>query len=199
MLVTGMRAERILVDRGRAVGVAARASRGGARLTVHARAVVLAGGAVPSPRLLLDQGLCRGSGRLGHGLSLHPATSAAALFEERIARGRESAALGCDEFHREGILLLGAAMLVDIGAVALQMAGRRFADLMDDYDRIASFGVMVETTRRGGSAKSAGASAHLPAGRARGRPPAARRRPQADLSPPGADPCRRSAGVGDRA
>lgn len=150
MLVTGMRAERILVDRGRAVGVTARATRGGARLTVHARAVVLAGGAVPSPRLLLDQGLCRGSGRLGHGLSLHPATSAGALFEERIAQWSGiPQALGCDEFHREGILMLGASMPIDVGAVALQMAGRRFAELMDDYDRVASFGVMVEDDSRG--------------------------------------------------
>jgi choline dehydrogenase-like flavoprotein len=149
-LVTGMRAERILLEAGRAVGVEARAVRGGARLRVRARAVVLAGGAVPTPLLLLGQGLCGTSGQLGRNLSLHPATCLSALFDENIeGYNAIPQGYGVDEFHREGILLLGASPALSVAALLFPMSGRRLMDAMDRIDRIASFGVMVEDEARG--------------------------------------------------
>ncbi|MBI3184557.1 MAG: GMC family oxidoreductase [Myxococcales bacterium] len=148
-LCTGSRAEKVLLEGGRAVGVEARTA-GGGHLTVRAQAVVLAGGAIPTPLLLLKQGLCSQSGQVGRNLSLHPATAVSALFEERIA-GYNAIPQGycCDQFHREGMLLLGASAPIDVAANMFPFTGKRLMEVMEAYDRIASFGVMVEDEGRG--------------------------------------------------
>jgi len=153
VLYTGMRAHRVLTDGGRAVGIDAVPARGGAaagRLRVRARAVVLAGGAIPTPLFLMGQGLCNASGQVGRNLSLHPATVLSALFDEPI-KGYDAIpqGYGVDEFHREGILLLGAAAPPSLGAMLLPFAGKRFTETMEAYDRVASFGIMVEDEARG--------------------------------------------------
>lgn len=149
VLYTGSRAERVLLEGGRAVGVEARTS-GGGRLSVRARAVVLAGGAVPTPALLLGQGLANASGQVGRNLSLHPATAVSALFEEQIgAYNAIPQGYCCDQFHREGMLLLGGSVPIDMGANIFPFSGRRLMEVMEAYDRIATFGLMVEDQGRG--------------------------------------------------
>jgi choline dehydrogenase-like flavoprotein len=144
-LYKGVRATRLLLERGAAVGVVARSLRTGKHLTVRARAVVLACGAIPTPVFLQRQGLANSSGQVGRNLSVHPATMVSALFDEEI---RQFAAIpqgyGVDQFHEEGILLLGASAPLDAGAAAFPQLGRPFMDLMESYDRIASFGAMIE-------------------------------------------------------
>lgn len=144
-LYKGVRATRVLVERGAAVGVVARSLSTGKHLTVRARAVVLACGAVPTPVFLQRQGLANSSGQVGRNLSVHPATMVSALFDEEI---RQFAAIpqgyGIDQFHKDGILLLGAGAPLDAGAAAFPQLGRPFMDLMEAYDRIASFGAMIE-------------------------------------------------------
>src|SRR5579859_5083843 len=56
LLLTGARVERILIEHGRAVGVEA-ATPGGRNVRVRGKAVILAGGAVPTPLLMLRQDL----------------------------------------------------------------------------------------------------------------------------------------------
>lgn len=78
-------AERVLVERGRAAGVAATVrGPGGAihALRVRAPIVVAACGAVNTPALLTRSGLS--SPALGRGLRLHPATAVAGIFAERV-------------------------------------------------------------------------------------------------------------------
>jgi choline dehydrogenase-like flavoprotein len=147
-LVTEVRAERILVAGGRAVGVAARAPAG--RLTVRARAVVVACGALLTPVLLERNGLCRASGQVGRNLSIHPALGLYALFDESIG-GASAIPQGyaIEEFHEEGLLFEGAFVPPDYGSGAVTLLGRRFMDLMEAYDRIAGFGFMIEDTSRG--------------------------------------------------
>jgi len=144
-LYKGVRAKRVLIERGAAVGVVARSLRTGRELTVRAKAVVLGCGAVPTPVFLLRQGLANSSGQVGRNLSVHPATMVSALFDEEI---RQFAAIpqgyGVDQFHRDGILLLGASAPLDAGAAAFPQLGRPFMDLMESYDRVASFGAMIE-------------------------------------------------------
>ncbi len=149
-LVTGMRAERVILERGRAVGIEAKASRGGKRLTVRARTVVLGCGAVPTPMLLLGQGIANSSGQVGRHLSLHPATALSALFDEPIL-GYNAIPQGycCDEFHKEGILLLGASPMLGVASLLIPMSGQRLMNVMDQFDTVASFGVMVEDEARG--------------------------------------------------
>ncbi|HXF95238.1 MAG TPA: GMC family oxidoreductase N-terminal domain-containing protein [Gemmatimonadales bacterium] len=85
-IVARAAARRVLVERGRAVGVEAlvRDPDTGVRaaLTVRARAVVVACGSIHSPALLLRSGL--GHPALGRHLALHPATAVFALMDEEV-------------------------------------------------------------------------------------------------------------------
>ncbi|MGH2735724.1 MAG: GMC family oxidoreductase N-terminal domain-containing protein [Actinomycetota bacterium] len=78
-LVVGAKAEKVVVEDGRATGVRGRA--GNHALNVKARAVVVACGAIESPALLLRSGL---GGQVGRNLRLHPGTAAWATFEEDV-------------------------------------------------------------------------------------------------------------------
>ena len=73
-------AQRVIVEKGAAVGIEAR-SRTGARLRVRARAVVAAAGALHTPALLLRSGL---GGEVGRGLRLHPVTAVWGLFDHDV-------------------------------------------------------------------------------------------------------------------
>ena len=69
----------VMIRGGQAEGVQARC--GDKSLTVTARAVVVAAGAIETPALLLRSGL---GGRVGYGLRLHPGTPVWGLFEEEV-------------------------------------------------------------------------------------------------------------------
>ncbi len=84
-LVVRCDVRRVLTERGRAVGVSAvvRDPAGAARrLTVRARLVVAACGAVHTPALLRRSGVSGPT--LGRGLRLHPATAVAGVFRHRV-------------------------------------------------------------------------------------------------------------------
>jgi choline dehydrogenase-like flavoprotein len=151
-LFTGVRAARILRQRehGRVVGVEGVASGSGKRVRVRARATVVACGTVMSPLLLGADAGARRLPWLGRNLSIHPATTVSALFDEEI-RGYAAVPQGycVDEFRREGILLMGASAPVDMAASTFGFVGRDLVRLMESYDRVASFGVMVEDDTRG--------------------------------------------------
>jgi choline dehydrogenase-like flavoprotein len=77
--------ERVLIEDGRAVGVAARARTAdgrAARLTIRARAVVLAAGSLHTPALMLRSGLT--NAHIGRNLHLHPSTGTFGLYEKPI-------------------------------------------------------------------------------------------------------------------
>lgn len=83
--VVGARAERVLVEDGRARGVEAAvklADGQEAKLTVEAPIVVVAAGSVESPALLLRSGI--GGPAVGKHLRLHPATIVEGVYEEPI-------------------------------------------------------------------------------------------------------------------
>jgi choline dehydrogenase-like flavoprotein len=84
-IVPGCEADRVLVEGGRAVGVAARVTTRDGRkvpLAVRARAVVAACGTIHTPGLLARSGLT--SPHLGRNLHLHPVTAVAGNFPERV-------------------------------------------------------------------------------------------------------------------
>ncbi len=149
MLVTGLRAERVLVEEGRAVGVVGKALVTGARITVRARVTILACGALHTPVFLLKQKL--GGAEVGRNLSIHPACGVSALFPDEKVDMMHGAPQGycVDQFHEQGILLLGASAPLDMGANMFPFLGRKLMEVMEAYDRVASFGVMVEDHTRG--------------------------------------------------
>ncbi|MBV8159311.1 MAG: GMC family oxidoreductase N-terminal domain-containing protein [Acidimicrobiia bacterium] len=150
LLYTGARAERVLIEDGRAVGIEVRSVSGRHRLRVRASATVLACGTLLTPALLQRQGLHRGRRHVGRNLSIHPASTVSALFDEEIM-GYTAIPQGycIDEFQREGILPMGASAPIDMAASQFNFVGRRLMDLMEHYDRVASFGVMISDRSRG--------------------------------------------------
>ncbi|HTQ47444.1 MAG TPA: GMC family oxidoreductase [Polyangiaceae bacterium] len=163
-LFTGVRAARILRESGRVVGVEGVACGSsaspegdrtetrttGKRVRVRARATIVACGTVMSPLLLGGDAGARRLPWLGRNLSIHPATTVSALFDEEI-RGYAAVPQGycVDEFRREGILLMGASAPVDMAASTFGFVGRDLVRLMEAYDKVASFGVMVDDETRG--------------------------------------------------
>jgi choline dehydrogenase-like flavoprotein len=150
MLATGVRAERVIREDGRAAGIEARVLATGRRVRVRARATVLACGSLLTPLILQRDGIHKTLRHVGRNLSIHPATTVSALFDEEI-RGYAAIPQGycVDEFHRDGILMMGASAPIDIGAAQFAFSGRRLMELMDRYENVASFGVMVEDEPRG--------------------------------------------------
>ncbi|MGH9194792.1 MAG: GMC family oxidoreductase N-terminal domain-containing protein, partial [Acidimicrobiia bacterium] len=149
-LVTGAKVDRILFGGMAARGVEATLVSSGRKLRVNARAVVLACGTLLTPSLLHGQGIGRNLPTLGKNLSIHPATAVSALFDEEI-RGFAAPPQGycVDELHRQGILAMGATAPIDLAAGQFSFVGTKLTELMESYDHVASFGVMVEDRSRG--------------------------------------------------
>jgi hypothetical protein len=148
-IVTGASVDRVDIRGGIARGVTGRLSSG-RTFRVRADAVVVAGGALLTPLLLERSGACRTSGWLGKNLSIHPASKAFALFDERIEMSRGiPQSYGVDSLKEEGIMLEGASLPLDVTALAIPFVGRRYMELMAQYPHLASFGTMVQDHARG--------------------------------------------------
>jgi choline dehydrogenase-like flavoprotein len=88
-LLTSVRASRLLVENGVAVGLEARvldpmSERQLRKLTIRAGKVFLCAGAVGTPMFLLRQGLANSSGQVGKNLHVHSATGMCARFPQII-------------------------------------------------------------------------------------------------------------------
>jgi choline dehydrogenase-like flavoprotein len=155
-VVVGADVRRVLVERGRARGVEARLP-GGGWLELRAPHVVVACGTIHTPLLLARSGLGRGSGELGRNLALHPATGAFALMDELVdmVKGVPQS-FYVDEFAGEGIMFEGVAGPPSYVAMALPLSGRRHAEAMANYRRLAMFGLMVSDRSRGSVRSLAG-------------------------------------------
>jgi choline dehydrogenase-like flavoprotein len=148
-LFTGVRAQRVIVEGGRAVGVVARA-RGGRTVTVRARAVIVACGTLLTPAFLMRNGLGDQSGQLGRNLSIHPATGIIAVMRERIESWKGvPQGYAIEDFHEEGLMFEGAALPLDFSVGLMPQIGPELVELAEGFDRIAQFGLMVEDTSRG--------------------------------------------------
>ncbi|HUH05409.1 MAG TPA: GMC family oxidoreductase [Kofleriaceae bacterium] len=138
----------------RATGVTARVVREdrslGARVTVHAKLVVLAAGAMYSPYLLMQSGFRSRSGRLGRDLSLHPNTKLIAIFDEDV-RGWEGVhqAYQVREFQDEGFLFAAVNIPPGIIGMTTPHYGAELGELMRDYDKMVVAGMLVEDTNTG--------------------------------------------------
>lgn len=161
VLVHHARVVKVLLDGDRAVGVVAEvvdpgtgayAGRRttGAHITVRAKSVTLAGGTLPTPGLLLRQRLANRSGQVGRGLTLHPASGALAVFDEEL-RSWEGIpqSYGITSYQRHGITLEGVFMPLRLMAAWMPQIGPDWTELIDNFDRLASFGLMVADSGRG--------------------------------------------------
>jgi choline dehydrogenase-like flavoprotein len=151
VLFTDTKATRVWIENGRAVGIEARSVERDRTIRIRSQAVVLACGAVPTPVLLQEQSICNRSGQVGRNLSLHPGAAVSGLFDDVIEGYKHvPQGVGCDQFHRQGILLLGAQSSLNIASHMFQFAGRRLTEVMDDFDRIGAMGVLVKDATQNG-------------------------------------------------
>ncbi len=91
-----------------------------------------------------ERGLGGASGQLGRNLTLHPSFGVSGLMDEPI-NGHQfiPQGYGCDEFVRDGELILGAQPDTNVAAVVFPMIGRPLMQTMEVLPRIASLGVMI--------------------------------------------------------
>ena len=150
MLFTGMKAERVLVENGRAVGLEGKAANGN-RVRVRARAVILAGGTVPTPLFLMAQGLANSSGRLGRNLTLHPSCGVMALFDEEMnGYDHIPQGYGSEQFLREGLLLVSAQASHNAMPSMVPVIGRRLMEPMQQLRHLAGVGPLAADSTRNG-------------------------------------------------
>ena len=148
-IYSDLRAQRILHSGKRATGVAARVvlagGRLGARVTVRARLVVAACGAIHTPALLARSGFRSPSGQLGHNLSLHPNCKVVAIFNEDV-RGWEGVhqAYQVREFQDQGFLFAAVNIPPGILAMSLPCYGDELGALMAQYRQMVVAGMLVE-------------------------------------------------------
>lgn len=160
-LMVGARAERLLIEGGRVVGVEVESAYPGhpgqtqpPRFTVRARAVVVACGTLATPVFLLSDPVARRalsrSGALGKHLTIHPAAGIFAIMPEEITTTPSiPQSYAIEEFHEQGLLFEGAATPVDLSALQLTMVGRRLVETMEAYPHLACFGFMLEDSGSG--------------------------------------------------
>ncbi|HEX2913805.1 MAG TPA: GMC family oxidoreductase N-terminal domain-containing protein [Chloroflexia bacterium] len=151
-IIVNCAADRVLTERGRASGVAATAydPASGERyqLTVRAKAVILAAGAINTPAVLLRSGL--GGPAVGKYLRLHPATAVSGLFDERIdswngvMQGAYSSQFSDLDGKGYGAILETGPIHMSVGASGLGWEdGRSFKDLMLKVKQTASIVVIT--------------------------------------------------------
>ena len=144
----GMRVDRVIVERGRARGVAG-VSAGGARFEVRAgRAVVLAASAIQTPCLLRRSGLAQGP--VGDGLAAHPGVSVTGRFAEPV-RAWRGATQGHEVigYRGEGIKLEALGFDLSILASRVPGVGEDFARRLAELDRYAVWGAALRARGRG--------------------------------------------------
>jgi choline dehydrogenase-like flavoprotein len=150
VLLTGLRAERVILEGGRAVGVEGIAKNGRA-IRVRGKAVVLAGGSIPTPLFLLKQGLGNRSEQVGRNLAIQPSSGFSARFDEAIdANDHVPQGYACDEFLRDGMLLMAAQPDLRVAGVLFPFSGRRLMEALGAVDRVASFALLVRDSSSNG-------------------------------------------------
>ncbi len=149
----GVEAQRVVVEDGRAVGIACSArDRQGRRrpYTVRAkRAVIAAGGSLGTPELLLRSGL--GGSQVGRNLHIHPACWVGARYEEEV-HGWEGVmqSFYIDQWEEAQRVLLEATFTpLAFGGAWLVGTGREHQQAMLDFGRIGSIGVQLRDLSSG--------------------------------------------------
>lgn len=158
--LTEVRVERLLIEHGRAVGLVGHAidpvtRRAGVEITVRARAVVVACGAVQTPFLLLRHKLGRPSRQLGKNFLCHPNAKVLAVYPHDIRGWRGvSQSSQIREFHEDGILMAENFVSPSVLGAYMPFHGMPAWELMQRYNQMVVSGVLVEDSHSGTVSRS---------------------------------------------
>jgi choline dehydrogenase-like flavoprotein len=134
----------------RATGVIARVAGSRHRITVRAKLVVAACGAIHTPALLVRSGFRSPSGQLGHNLSMHPNVKVVAIFDEDVTGWKGThQAFQVREFQDQGLLFAAVNLPPSILARGFPQRGAALGELMAQYDRMVLAGMLCEDTATG--------------------------------------------------
>ena len=117
---------------------------------VRANRVILSGGAMSTPKLLLQQKLGNSSGQVGRNLTLHPSGPTVALFEELVEGHRYIPQTAYShQFLKEGLMLLSAHADANMMPGMTGLLGRRLMHVFEKSDHIACMGFLLAEEARG--------------------------------------------------
>lgn len=153
--LTEVRVRGLQIDGGQCTGVEGRVvdprtRKLSQRVTVRAKAVVIACGAVQTPHLLLKHRIGRPSRQLGRNFVTHPNVKVLAVYPHDVRGWKGVSQWGqVREFHDEGIIF--AENMVPSGAMAaaLPAHGRAVWREMQRYNNMVLSGILVEDTSTG--------------------------------------------------
>jgi choline dehydrogenase-like flavoprotein len=142
-LRTGVEAQRVLVDNGRATGVSCRGYEVRART-----ATIIAGGALGTPELLLRSGL--GGRQAGRNLHIHPACWVGARYAEEV-RGWDGVMQSyyVDQWEPQRLLLEATFTPLAFGGAWLPGAGRDHQRSILEFGHVGSIGVHLSDASSG--------------------------------------------------
>ena len=149
-LITGADVRRVTISEGRATGVEAVCGRH--RLSVAARAVIVAGGAIETPALLLRSGL---RGQVGHNLRLHPGTASFGVFDDDVNpwEGTLQARYSSEQRAVDGDygpIFETVPVHPGAGSAALPwMSARQHRDLMSEFPKLSLCAVLARDEAAG--------------------------------------------------
>lgn len=138
-------------DSGRVIGV----------LKVTADAVVLAAGAISSPRLLLDSEVADTDGPVGAGLRVHPVAAAHAMLDHPVWRAGATQGHFIDEWDEDAYLLEANPIIPGGIFQVLAANGPELQEILLRSTHFVSTGAMIRDTSQGRVHKSRGAGASI--------------------------------------
>ncbi|MBA3538059.1 MAG: FAD-dependent oxidoreductase, partial [Deltaproteobacteria bacterium] len=142
--------QRIMRHGKRATGAIGIVKSTGHRVTVRAKLVIAAAGAIHTPALLDRSGFRTPSGQLGHNLSMHPNVKVVAIFDEPVTGWKGAhQAFQVREFQDQGLVFAAIGMPPSILAMSFPHRGRVLGELMQQYDHMMLAGMLCEDTQTG--------------------------------------------------
>ncbi|MBA3391815.1 MAG: GMC family oxidoreductase [Deltaproteobacteria bacterium] len=134
----------------RATGVIGTVKGSGHQLSVRAKLVVSACGAIHTPALLARSGFRSPSGNIGHNLSMHPNVKVVAIYDEPVSNWKGAhQAFQVREFHEQGLVFAAVGMPPSVLAMSFPHRGAQLGTLMDRYDHMMLAGMLCEDTATG--------------------------------------------------
>ncbi len=119
-------------------------------LTVKAKVLVLAGGAIQTPVLMLKNRLANSSGQVGRNFFCHPNMKITAIFDYDIYYWKGvHQAFQVHEFIDEGIIMATGGVHPAMVAMSHPYIGKKHLEIMENYNRMVTAGALIDDTTSG--------------------------------------------------